>query len=325
MKNYLDNLPRPFLVLAPMEDVTDTVFRRMIVRHAPFDLYFTEFVNVDGLQSPGRHASIRRLKFEAEEQPLIAQIWGADPENYYKTTRELVEMGFVGVDINMGCPAKDVVKKGCGGGMIGQPERAVEIIQAVKEAAGGKLPVSVKTRIGLKEYTPSWLETVLGQDLNMLTVHLRTVKEMSLVPAHWELMTEIRQLRDRTASRTALVGNGDVRNRRHAMELAAAYGIDGVMIGRGVFHDPFAAVSDSPWAVKSREEKLAMYREHVELFREAWQEDYRPIAPLNKFCKTYINGFPGAKEVRERLMHCRSSDELLQAILLETEQQIVHA
>ncbi len=325
MKNYLDNVPRPFLVLAPMEDVTDTVFRRMIARHAPFDLYFTEFVNVDGLQSAGRHASIRRLKFEAEEQPLIAQIWGANPENYYKTTLELVEMGFVGVDINMGCPAKDVVKKGCGGGMIGQPERAVEIIKAVQEAARGKLPVSVKTRIGLKEYTPAWIETVLAQDLNMLTVHLRTVKEMSLVPAHWQLMSEVKELRDRIAPETALVGNGDVRNRQHAEALAREYSIDGVMIGRGIFHDPFAAFADSPWAEKSRVEKLAMYREHVELFQEAWQGDYRPIAPLNKFCKTYINGFPGAKEVRERLMHCRSSDELLQAILLETEQQTVAA
>ncbi len=323
MKNYLDDLSRPVVALAPMEDVTDTVFRRMIARYAPFDLYFTEFVNVDGLQSPGRPSAIRRLRFEAEEQPLVAQIWGSDPDNFYKTTLELIEMGFAGVDINMGCPAKDVVKKGCGGGLIDHPERAIEIINSVKDAASDKLPVSVKTRLGLKEYTPGWLETLLEQDLNLLTVHLRTVKEMSLVPAHWELMDEIRELRDKIAPQTALFGNGDVHNRAHGEVLAARYAIDGVMIGRGVFHDPFAALKDTPWSDVAPAKKLELYKEHVELFRETWRGEYRPIAPLNKFCKTYVNGFPGAKEIREKLMHCRDIDELYETILLETEQQLV--
>jgi tRNA-dihydrouridine synthase len=311
MKNYLDNLPKPFLVLAPMEDVTDTVFRRMIGRTAPFDLYMTEFVNVDGLQSPGRHATIKRLQFEASEQPLIAQIWGRTPENFHKTTLELIEMGFVGVDINMGCPAKPVVKIGCGGGLIQHPEKAIEIIDAVKSAAKDKIPVSVKTRIGFKEYNSEWLETVLSQDLNMLTIHLRTVKEMSLVPAHWELMRQVRELRDRVAPQTALVGNGDVVGRAQAEKLAAESGIDGVMIGRGVFHDPYAAAFDDPWPQMSRQEKLALYRDHIALFEEAWQGDPRkPMAPLNKFCKVYVSGFDGAKELREQLMSSSSLGEL---------------
>lgn len=310
MKNYLDNLSKPFLVLAPMEDVTDTVFRRVIGQIAPFDLYMTEFTSVDGLQSAGRHASIKRLRYEADEHPLIAQIWGKDPENFYKTTLELIDMGFVGVDINMGCPAKAVLKSGCGGGMIERPEAAVEIIQAVQEAAKGRIPVSVKTRIGYRDYKPEWLETLLKQNLNMLTVHMRTVKEMSLVPAHWELMTEIRQLRDSVAPQTALVGNGDVQNRQHAELLAAEHGIDGVMIGRGVFHDPYAALSESLWMSKTKAEKLDLYRLHVELFRQTWGDD-RPMVLLNKFCKTYVNGFDGAKELRAKLMHCETIDELL--------------
>lgn len=313
MKNYLDNLPKPFLVLAPMEDVTDTVFRRVIGRTAPFDLYMTEFVNVDGLQSPGRHATSKRLKFEQSEQPLIAQIWGKNPENFYKTAQELVEMGFVGVDINMGCPAKPVVKDGCGGGLILFPQLAIEIIQAVKEGVNGAIPVSVKTRIGFKEYTPSWLETVLKQDVNMLTVHLRTVKEMSLVDAHWELMPEIRTIRDTVAPQTALVGNGDVRNRQHANELIKVSGIDGAMIGRGVFHDPYAAADVSPWPQKSVAQKIELYQLHVQLFKDTWKDDPRkPIAPLNKFCKTYVNNFDGAKELREKLMSARTLDELEQ-------------
>lgn len=313
--SYLD-LPRPILILAPMEDVTDTVFRRVIQRVSPFDLYMTEFANVDGLQSPGRHATIKRLKFTHEEQPLIAQIWGKNPDNYYKTTLELVEMGFVGVDINMGCPVKAVVKSGCGGGLIEQPEQAIEIIKAVQAAANGKIPVSVKTRLGACELTPEWIETLLRQNLAMLTVHLRTVKEMSLVPAHWELMPEIKQRRDEIAPDTLLIGNGDVANRAQAAELVSKYKIDGAMIGRGVFHDPYASAAKSPWAEKSKTEKLDLYRQHIELFRDTW-DGRHPIAPLNKFCKTYVSGFDGAKEIREKLMHCRNLEELHQTIVAE--------
>lgn len=302
-----------------MEDVTDTVFRRMIARTAPFDLYMTEFTSVEGLQSAGRHASIKRLQFEAEEQPLIAQIWGKDPENYYKTTLELIEMGFVGVDINMGCPVKAVIKNGCGGGMIERPEAAVEIIKAVQAAAKGRIPISVKTRIGFRDYKAEWFETLLKQNLNMLSVHLRTVREMSAVPAHWELMGDIKKLRDEIAPETALVGNGDVRNRQQAELLAAKYGIDGVMIGRGVFQDPYASLLESPWPQKTKQEKLELYRQHIELFRDTWG-DSRPMVLLNKFCKVYVSGFDGAKELRDKLMHCNSVDELLDTILLNSKQ-----
>lgn len=319
MSNYLNKIPRPFLSLAPMEDVTDTVFRRVIAKHAPFDLYFTEFVNVDGLQSPGRPAVGRRLRFEPTEQPLIAQIWGKNPKNFYKTAQELVEMGFVGVDINMGCPVKAVVKSGCGGGTIAFPEHAKAVIQAVKDGVDGAIPVSVKTRIGIKAYQPEWLQTVLEQDINMLTIHLRTVKEMSLVPAHWELMDEIVSLRNSIAPHTAIVANGDIDNRQHAEELIKRHNLDGAMIGRGIFHDPFAARKNSKWVELDPSHKLGLYAEHVKLFRDTWAGELLPIAPLNKFCKTYVNGFAGAKELREQLMHCKSVDELLEKIMSHKE------
>jgi len=314
MKNYLDDLSRPFLVLAPMEDVTDTVFRRVIQSIAPFDLYMTEFANVDGLQSPGRHSTMKRLQFEKSEQPLIAQIWGKDPENFYKTTLELIQMGFVGVDINMGCPVKAVVKNACGGGLIQHPERAVEIIQAVQAAAKDKIPVSVKTRIGFAKYEPKWIKTILSQDINMLTVHLRTVKEQSRVDAHWDIMDQIKTLQDEIASKTALVGNGDVRDRAHGNMLADQYGIDGTMVGRGVFHDPYSATLEDLWGEKSRSDKLELYRQHIELFRDTWGEQGRPVATLNKFCKVYVSGFDGAKELRDKLMHKDSVDELHRAV-----------
>lgn len=310
MKNYLDNLPKPFVVLAPMDDVTDTVFRRLIAQIAPADLYMTEFTSADGMQSPGRHASLKRLRFTASEQPLIAQIWGKNPDNYFKTAHELVEMGFAGVDINFGCPDKAVLKNGCGGAMIDQPELAKEIIQAVKEGTKGKIPISVKTRLGRKQYNPDWIELLLGQSLNMLSIHLRTVSEMSKVPAHWNLATEINQMRNDISPDTALVGNGDVENRRQSNLLAKQHGLDGIMIGRGVFHDPYACALDSPWKIMKPTEKIDLYLKHVELFEETWQVDERPVVTLNKFCKIYINDFPGAKDLRSKLMSAKSLSEL---------------
>ncbi|HSX23500.1 MAG TPA: tRNA-dihydrouridine synthase, partial [Candidatus Saccharimonadales bacterium] len=226
-----DQLPKPFFVLAPMDDVTDTVFRQMIANIAPPDLYFTEFVNVDGLQSPGRPKLLPKLRFEKKEKPIIAQIWGKNPENYYKTAQDLVGMGFDGIDINMGCPVKDVVKNGCCVALINNRELAVEIIQATREG-GGSLPVSVKTRLGFNEVDLSWHELLLKQKLNALSIHGRTRSQMSKVPADWTKIGEIREIRDRLSPATLIVGNGDVKNRRHGLELAAQHRLDGIMIGR---------------------------------------------------------------------------------------------
>lgn len=310
----LDNLPKPFMVLAPMDDVTETVFRRIVAGCAAPDLFFTEFVNVDALQSAGRSAALKRLKYTESERPLIAQIWGKDPANFHKTAQELVEMGFDGVDINMGCPDKAVVKNGCGGGMIQFPDKASEVIEAVRHGLDGRLPLSVKTRIGFKAYDTDWLTFLLEKKLNMLSIHLRTVKEMSKVPAHWELAEDIKTLRDNISPQTLLVGNGDVQNRRHAEELAQIYGFDGIMIGRGVFQDPYVFDLNSPWGTMSGLRRLEVFERHVELFSVTWKEGERPLAPLNKFCKIYVNGFPNAKEYRERLMFCKSIAELKEAI-----------
>lgn len=308
------DLPQPFFVLAPMYDVTDTVFRQIIADCAAPDAFFTEFVNVDGLQSAGRHNIDFRLKYTNKERPLVAQIWGQHPENYYKTAQELVKMGFDGVDINMGCPDKAVVKNGCCVALVNDRDKAAEIIKATQKGAAGKIPVSVKTRLGFNEVDFSWHEFLLKQNLSMLTIHGRTRKEMSKVPAHWEDINCIRQMRDDKKLNTLIVGNGDVLNKSHGLELAQKYKLDGIMIGRGVFHDPFAFADSSPWDGWSPHQKIKLYRKHVELFVKTWGKDARPIAPLNKFCKIYINGFDGAKELRAHLMQSKSVDELLQAL-----------
>lgn len=320
---FLQDLPKPFFVLAPMDDVTDTVFRQIVSGCASPDLYFTEFTNVDGLQSPGRAKLLRKLRFIRSETSLVAHIWGLKPENFYKTAAEIAngtmarELGlpegcnFVGIDLNMGCPAKSEVKSGACSALMNNRELAVEIIKATQEGAGGKLPVSVKTRLGFNDIDLTWPTLLLEQKLNMLSMHGRTRKQMSKVPADWASIGEVRELRDKISPDTLIVGNGDVENRAQGLELANKYGLDGIMIGRGVFHDPFAFSSDSPWDNYSKAQRIELYTKHVKLFVETWREGERAVHTLNKFCKIYINGFDGAKELRERLMMANSTVELL--------------
>jgi tRNA-dihydrouridine synthase len=313
--NVLENLPKPFFVLAPMDDVTDTVFRQVIAGTAPPDLYFTEFVNVDALQSKGREATLPRLKFTDKERPIVAQIWGLNSENFYKAAQDIAAMGFDGVDINFGCPDKNVVRNGaCSAFILPENRQAAgEIIQAAKRGAKD-LPVSVKTRLGFNDIDYSWHEFLLGQEIDMLTIHGRTKSQMSKVPADWEAIGKIRELREKLAPNTLVVGNGDIMNHAQGLKLAGQYSLDGIMIGRGVFHDPFVFSGQSPWEDFDKKQKIALYRQHVELFAKTWPNGERKIHTLNKFCKIYINDFDGAKELREKLMACQSTEELLTAL-----------
>lgn len=306
-----------------MDDVTDTVFRQIVGECAAPDLYFTEFVNVDGLQSPGRPKLLKRLQFTPKEQPLIAQIWGKNPDNFYKTAQELVQLGYAGIDINMGCPDKNVVRNGTCSALINDRPLAAAIIQATQAGAAGQLPVSVKTRLGFGSIDYSWHEFLFGFDLAMLSVHGRTKAQMSKVPADWNAIGHVRELRDQLAPGTLIVGNGDVMSRAQGEQLASQHGLDGIMIGRGIFSDPyvfskglfskglFLNNDQSPWASVAPRDRLKLYRKHVALFAQTWQNNERPIPTLNKFCKIYVNGFDGAKELREKLMLCTTTDQLL--------------
>lgn len=304
-------MPKPFFALAPLDDVSDTVFRQVISECAKPNLLFTEFTNVDALQSAGRGATLRRLDFDKSEQPIIAQIWGKTPDNFRKTAAECAKKGFAGVDLNMGCPIKHVIKNGCCSALIDDRKKAKIIIDSTRSGLGRDMSFSVKTRIGFKDVDLTWMEFLLNQNLDMLIVHLRTVKEMSKVPAHWELMSKIRQLKDDISPQTKMVGNGDVLSRKQGMELASQTGIDGVMIGTGVFRDPFVFSKNSPWHRYPKTKKIELYKKHVQLFQEVYPDNSRPVVILNKFCKIYISGFDGAKELREELMSCKDASELL--------------
>lgn len=305
------NLPKPFFVLAPMDDVTDTVFRQIIAGCAAPDLFFTEFVNVDGLQSPGRPKLLKRLQYTDVEKPLIAQIWGKNPDNFYKTARELVDMGYAGIDINMGCPDKNVVRNGTCSALINDRPLALEIIKATQSGADGKLPVSVKTRLGFSNVDYTWHEFLLQQNLAMLTIHGRTRAQMSKVPADWDAIEAVRDLRDSLSPETMLVGNGDVLSRDQGAALALQHQLDGIMVGRGIFQDPYLFAEERIWDHQAPIERLLLYCRQVSLFADTWLDGERPIQTLNKFCKIYVNGFEGAKEMREELMAASSTDELL--------------
>lgn len=314
-------------MLAPMDDVTDTVFRQVVAACAPPDLFFTEFVNVDGLMSAGRPQLLKKLRFAQKEGRVVVQLWGLKPENFRTVAKQIADgslarelglsagVNFYGVDLNMGCPAKSEVKSGACAALIRPESRelALQIIVATKEGLAGALPLSVKTRVGFSTVDMTWFEFLLAQDLDMLTVHGRTRKQMSKVPADWELIGQVRHMRDEMGARTLIVGNGDVLSHAEGQELAARHRLDGIMIGRGVFHDPFVFLEDGPikWASYDKTMRLDLYRRHVELFAATWQNGERPVHTLNKFCKIYINGFDGAKELREKLMAATSSDELI--------------
>jgi tRNA-dihydrouridine synthase len=322
------DLPKPFFVLAPMDDVTDTVFRQTVQDTSAPDLFFTEFVNVDGLMSPGRPKLLKKLRFVESEKSLVAQLWGLKPENFKAVAEQIAdgslakELGlpdgcnFVGVDLNMGCPAKSEVQNGACSALIKLENRelAGQIIEATREGLAGRLPLSVKTRLGFNEIDMTWFEFLLSKDLSMLTVHGRTRKEMSKVPAHWDLIGEVAKLRDQLVPQTLLVGNGDVETREQGEALAKQYGLDGIMIGRGIFHDPYAFAKTSPWEKVPKEERIKLYRDQVELFAQTWQQGERNIKTLNKFCKVYISDFDGAKELREKLMAADNTAQLLQLL-----------
>lgn len=306
--NFWRDLPRPFFILAPMEDVTDVVFRHVVSEAARPDVFFTEFTNSDSYCHPEGINSVRgRLTFTEDEQPIVAHIWGDKPEYFQQMSIGMAKLGFRGIDINMGCPVPNVTQNGKGSGLICRPDVAAELIQAAK--AGG-LPVSVKTRLGFTEVDEwqDWLTHILKQDIANLSIHLRTRKEMSKVAAHWELIPEIKKLRDQVAPDTLLTINGDIPDRQTGLKLARQYGVDGVMIGRGIFHNPFAFEKEPK--DHSTKEMLDLLRVHLDLHDKYSKITMRSFKALHRFFKIYVKGFRGASELRNQLMNTESTDEV---------------
>ena len=302
----------PFFSLAPMEAVTDVVFRHVVSKAARPDVYYTEFTNSSSFASPkGIHSTRGRLTFTPDEQPIIAQIWGSRPADIKFMCEKLPELGYRAIDINMGCPDKAVIKSGGGSDLIRNPDLAKEIIESAK--AGG-LPVSVKTRLGFSgvEEWHDWLKFLLEQKIEVLTIHLRTKKEMSKVPAHFELIPEILKLRDEIAPNTLIQINGDIKSRAQGLELWRKYPkIDGIMIGRGIFENPFCFEKNPPETARTSSDYLDLLELQLDLFEKYSRElEKRRFEPLKRFFKIYVREFAGASDLRAKLMETKTVDEV---------------
>ncbi len=310
------NLPKPFFVMAPMADVTDRAFRALVAKRGKPDVFWTEFVSADGLYHLNEVASateksrnnplMRDLAFEEDQRPIVAQIFSSKPEMIAYATELVARLGFDGVDINMGCPDRTIEKQGCGAAMIKNPKLAVGIIRAAQGASA--LPVSVKTRVGYNnESLDEWLPALLSANPAVLTLHLRTRKEMSAVPADWELMKKAVEIRNRENPNVLLIGNGDVRDLRDAQTKVAQSGCDGAMIGRAMFGNPWVFTDRRPETIGLQEKLDAL----VEL-----AHDFEKLSPpknfaiLKKHIKAFVTGFAGAAELRAELMSAESASEL---------------
>ncbi|MEY2701722.1 MAG: hypothetical protein RLY43_355 [Bacteroidota bacterium] len=319
--NFWQKLKRPIIVLAPMADVTDAPFRRLFAKYGKPDVTWTEFVSADGLIMAhddnfddtglsSKQKLLKDLEYTDAERPIVAQLFSGRPEMMKKAAELVQSLGFDGIDINMGCPDRSVEKQKSGASLIKNPELAKALVDAARLGAP-HLPISVKTRIGYNklEEMESWVSEILSTKPATLTLHWRTRKEMSKVPAHWELAKKAVELRDKISPETILLGNGDVNSIEKANQLVKETGVDGVMVGRGIFGNPWffnrEIIRDRDISL---EERLKVLVEHTKLFCEILP--HKNFSIMKKHYKAYVEGFDGAKELRVKLMDAKDVKEV---------------
>jgi tRNA-dihydrouridine synthase len=311
MNFFWHTLQRPFTALSPMEGVTDPVFRKIISEIGRPDVFFTEFVSAEGLNSLGREKVKVSLRFEKRQLPIVAQLWGKNPDDFYTSSKLCKEMGFSGIDINMGCPDRVIVKKGSCAGLINNPDLAQKIIMHTQKGSKD-LPVSVKTRLGYLQQNLDWIKFLLQQNLAALTIHLRTVEELSKVPARWDMMSEIIKLRDEISPNTLIIGNGDVMSLSEIEEKFRMYHCDGCMIGRGIFQNPWLFNKNVDEEKVTPRERLDVFIKHITLYDLFYNGKYPAV--LKKFCKIYISNFSDSSSLREKIMECAKTSEMLEIL-----------
>jgi len=307
MSNFWQKLPNPFFVLAPMANVTDWAFRRIVAKCGRPDVFYTEFLSCDGILHD-RTKFEKELYFEKSEKPIVVQLFGSKPENFYKCAQLAVELGFDGIDINMGCPDRSVEKQGAGAALIKNHKLAKEIMKETKRGAGN-LPVSIKTRLGYNKIeTKEWVSTLLETEPAAIIVHGRTRKEISSVPAHWDEIGLAKELAKDT--QTLIVGNGDVVDLNDARQKAKNYNLDGIMVGRGIFANPWFFSEKVNIKEIKPEQRIELLKEHLANFENLWGSNGK-FDTIKKFFKVYMSGFDGAKELRTKLMVAKNKQEVV--------------
>lgn len=308
--NFWLKLNKPFFVLAPMEAVTDNVFRELVAKYAKPNVLFTEFTSCDALCSSGYNKTINRLKFTRKQKPIVAQVWGNNPDNFFKTAKIVEKLGFNGIDINMGCPDANVIKKGSGSGLIKTPDIAADIILQTKKGAPN-IAISVKTRLGLKKIqTDEWIPFLLNQKIDALTIHLRTEAEKSKVPAHYEELQKIVEFKNKISPKTVIIANGDIFNIDTGIDIYNKYKIDGVMIARGIFSNFFVFNNKKQ---PTKKELFKILLEHTKNYEKEYKNK-RNFDNMKKFFKVYIREFEGATDLKLKLMDCKNYKEVQKVI-----------
>lgn len=306
--SFWQKLAKPFTLLAPMEGVTDPVFRRLISIVGKPDVFFTEFVSATGLVSRGKPKITEHLQYSENEKPIVVQLFGEIPDKFAEAAKIVSQMGFAGIDINMGCPDRTVMKLGGGAKLINNWSLAKEIIQAVMLGSNG-LPVSVKTRCGYSEIDLEWIKFLLEQKLSAITIHFRTYKELFSGPVHWELAQEVKIMRDQISPQTTIIGNGDIQNYTEVLEKYKLYGIEGYMIGRGAIINPWVFNTNYQSENLSPKDKFQMFIKHIELFEEIWPTGHNAVS-LRKFASAYIGFFSGSAKYRAEFMLQKTTAEM---------------
>ncbi len=307
-KNFWQKIKKPFFCLAPMADVTDAPFRQIITKYGKPDIFWTEFTSADGLCSKeGRQKLKHNLIFTKKEKPIIAQLFTSSPEKMREACAYVSKLGFQGIDINMGCPDRKIEKSGAGASLMKNPALAKEIIESAIKGANG-LPISIKTRLGYnKDELETWLPELLSLNISAITVHGRTRKEMSLVPAKWDRIKRAVEIRNELKSKVLIIGNGDVIDLADAKKKAKESGVDGVMLGRAIFGNPW--LFNKKIKKVSDKKRLEVLVEHTKLFEKIFKKT-KNFAIMKKHFKAYCSDFQGAKELRIKLMEAKNAKEV---------------
>lgn len=302
----LSNQGRPIMVQAPMSGVTDQAFRLMLSRYKAPDVFWTEFISASALFSPkAKKYCLDALKHSNKEKPIVVQIFGANPIEIEKACKVVARLGFDGVDINMGCPDTNVEKQGAGSALIKNLKLAKEVIRSAKRGAG-KLPVSVKTRIGYnKNEIEKWIPAILEENVSALTVHFRIRSQGYSPPTYWEFASQIVKLRDKISPETLIIGNGDVKSLKQAENLAKETGVDGIMIGRALIGNPWFFANKIP----NKNERLNAILYHIKIF-----DKQKHFDSIKKHLHAYCKNFVGSKELREQLMKAKSKNKIKKII-----------
>lgn len=306
-----ESCKKPILALAPMAGYTDSPFRRIVKEICPSAICFTEFTSIDGLLHDSE-STFRQVTFDSKkERPVIAQIFGKQPEKFKQAAQILTKLGVDAIDINMGCPARKIVSSDHGSALLKNKKLAAEIVRAAAENTHA--PVSVKMRTGMQKYDENYfLDFALEMEKSgakLITVHGRTSKQMYSGNADWNPIYKLKKL-----AKIPIVGNGDIKSGRDAIE--KLQNLDGVMVGRSAMGNPWifaeiaAAFANKPFRAPSFQEKLPIIKKHLELSCEFKGQKWG-IMEFRKHISCYIRGFPNASGFRQQLVTAETKDEVI--------------